>query len=59
MTGREDPGTWVLVSNLLLLIHYYKLIFHEPEFDHLDETVQEAFGSYLAERGVDESLGKA
>ncbi|KIR67283.1 hypothetical protein I312_102628 [Cryptococcus bacillisporus CA1280] len=27
-----------------------------PQFDHLDETVQEAFGSYLAERGVDESL---
>ncbi|WVQ72466.1 hypothetical protein IAR50_002018 [Cryptococcus sp. DSM 104548] len=27
-----------------------------PQFDHLDETVQEAFGAYLAERGVDESL---
>ncbi|WVO16177.1 hypothetical protein L204_103847 [Cryptococcus depauperatus] len=27
-----------------------------PQFDHLDETVQEAFGSYLAERGIDESL---
>ncbi|WVQ80767.1 hypothetical protein IAT38_002872 [Cryptococcus sp. DSM 104549] len=27
-----------------------------PQFEHLDEVVQEAFGSYLAERGVDETL---
>ncbi|WRT66388.1 uncharacterized protein IL334_003343 [Kwoniella shivajii] len=27
-----------------------------PQFDHLDQAVQEAFGAYLAERGVDEAL---
>lgn len=28
------------------------------EFDHLDESVQDAFAGFLAERGVDESLCK-
>ncbi|WWC89305.1 uncharacterized protein L201_004226 [Kwoniella dendrophila CBS 6074] len=27
-----------------------------PQFDHLDQAVQEAFSAYLAERGVDEAL---
>ncbi|WVF71397.1 hypothetical protein IAT40_006201 [Kwoniella sp. CBS 6097] len=27
-----------------------------PQFDHLDQSVQEAFSAYLAERGVDEAL---
>lgn len=30
----------------------------DAEFEHLDGGVQEAFQSYLAERGVDDSLGK-
>ncbi|ORY33991.1 mitochondrial glyco protein [Naematelia encephala] len=29
-----------------------------PQFEHLDETVQEAFREYLSERGVDEALCK-
>lgn len=27
-----------------------------PEFDQLDETLQDSFAAFLAERGVDESL---
>lgn len=58
VTGKEDPGIWVLVSNFFSWFIIGGLLIPGPEFDHLDETVQEAFGSYLAERGVDESLGK-
>lgn len=30
----------------------------DVEFEHLDAGVQEAFQSFLAERGVDDSLGE-
>lgn len=59
VTGKEDPGIWVLVSHVFFWFITRGLFIDDPEFDHLDETVQEAFGSYLAERGVDESLGQA
>ena len=28
----------------------------EIEFEHLDEALQEAFGGFLVERGIDEAL---
>jgi hypothetical protein len=47
---RKSLGVEMLVDNTLIF---------QPEFEHLDGTVQEAFIAYLAERGVDDVLGKS
>jgi hypothetical protein len=51
--GRGGAGTLDLVSHLTSLIRLAELM---TEFDQLDESLQDTFAAFLAERGVDESL---
>jgi hypothetical protein len=50
--GRGGAGTLDLVSNLTYTACTELMI----EFDQLDESLQDTFAAFLAERGVDESL---
>jgi len=51
--GRGGAGTLDLVSHLTSWLRLAELMI---EFDQLDESLQDTFAAFLAERGVDESL---
>jgi hypothetical protein len=50
--GRGGAGTLDLVGDLTCTACTELMV----EFDQLDESLQDTFAAFLAERGVDESL---